>query len=104
MGQNDRDFSRKESRQAAKSEKRKLRSFGSSASSGADWGAVNGDLVIKAAAALAGMGGALRLGYTRDGGAFALGVYGDGEPYTLYEANIETVEEMLKGMVEDFGK
>lgn len=29
-------------------------------------------------------GGALRIGMTRDWGAMAIGVYGDGEPYTEY--------------------
>lgn len=29
-------------------------------------------------------GAALRFGLTRDGGAFAVGIYGDGEPYTEY--------------------
>ena len=33
---------------------------------------------------MAPIGGALRIGLTRDGGALASGVYGLGEPYTAY--------------------
>jgi len=50
----------------------------------ASWHDANSELVLRAIAAAAADGGALRFGYTRDGGAFCIGVYGDGEPYNLY--------------------
>jgi len=48
-------------------------------------------------------GGALRLGSSRDGGALALGVYGDGpEPYTLYSPSIEGMEDHIAGLYAAF--
>lgn len=103
MGINDRAQARKEDKSRKAEEKRKLRKFGSSASDGADWTGVDGTLLGKAVGAIARDGGALRLGYTRDGGAYAIGVYGDGEPYTLYISPNDDIEEVLRGIIEDFG-
>jgi len=53
--------------------------------------------------AVAAAGGALRLGYTRDGGAYAIGVYGDGEPYTDYVRPNESIDEYFRELSESFG-
>lgn len=50
----------------------------------AQWTDCDATSLIECIAIVAKVGGALRLGYSRDGGAFAIGVYGDGDPYTLY--------------------
>jgi len=47
-------------------------------------------------------GGALRLGYTRDGGAYAVGVYGDGDPYTLYCSPHESIDDLLRAIRDGF--
>lgn len=47
-------------------------------------------------------GGALRFGYTRDGGAYAIGVYGDGEPYTEYLRPSDDIEGFLQEICGDF--
>ena len=54
-------------------------------------------------ALVADAGGALRLGYTRDGGAFAIGVYGDGEPYTEYLRPSDDIETYLRELCDAFG-
>lgn len=64
---------------------------------------VDGEMLKYACAAVAQRGGALRLGYTRDGGAFAIGVYGDGDPYTEYIDPHQDVNEFLKDLAEDWG-
>lgn len=88
---------------AAKQQKieRKTRKLGQRAERGgttADWMNADARTLQQAIAAMAYTGGALRLGYTRDGGAYAVGVYGDGEPYTLYV----TPKEDLNAWLEDF--
>jgi len=51
----------------------------------ADWASVDAEAIRTAIAALGSIGGAIRYGYTRDGGAYAIGVYGlETQPYTEY--------------------
>lgn len=67
-----------------------------------DWEAVDAKVAISAIAAVSAAGGALRFGYSRDGGAFAVGVYGDGDPYTEFEHEVEEIEKLLKDLAEFF--
>lgn len=51
----------------------------------ADWKSIDGEAISAAISALGSIGGAIRFGYTRDGGAYAIGVYGlEVQPYTDY--------------------
>jgi len=68
----------------------------------ADWSECDGEVLRKAAAAVSKHGGAIRLGYTRDGGAYAIGIYGDGEPFTEYVPPSEDITEFMKGLIEDY--
>lgn len=68
----------------------------------ADWQGVNGELLARTVAVVAMRGGALRLGYTRDGGAYSIGVYGDGEPYTEYVRPGEGIEDYLIALIESW--
>ena len=69
----------------------------------ANWMLVDAEQLRYAITAVAASGGALRIGYTRDGGAYAIGVYGDGEPYTEYLRPSEDVSEYLEQLSKDFG-
>lgn len=51
----------------------------------ADWSSVDPEAIRTAISALGSIGGAIRYGYTRDGGAYAIGIYGlETLPYTEY--------------------
>jgi len=104
MGINDREQSTRENRKAKAQEKRIRRAHNSGATTPADWSGVDGEIISKAIAAIAGHGGALRLGYTRDGGAYSIGFYGDGEPFTEYVSPNDDIEAYLKGVIEDYGQ
>lgn len=67
----------------------------------ADWMSASPALIQHLIAAMAFTGGAVRFGYTRDGGAYALGIYGDGDPYTLYCKPSEDVDLFLKECIAD---
>jgi hypothetical protein len=69
----------------------------------ADWGGVNAELVLQAIATLAREGGAIRFGYTRDGGAYAIGLYYGTERVTEYLRPSEDVETYFRALIEDFG-
>lgn len=62
----------------------------------ADWTRVDAGNLMDTIGTVAACGGALRLGYTRDGGAYAVGVYGDGEPYTLYFGPHDDIDAALR--------
>lgn len=50
----------------------------------ADWGSVTGTVLIDLVQLVARLGGAVRLGYTRDGGAYSVGIYLDDDRETFY--------------------
>lgn len=81
---------------------RKFKDLPQSNSRGADWTEVDGVLIAKAVAVVGRMGGALRLGYTRDGGAYAVGVYGDGDPFTKYCPPGDEIESLLRRLIETY--
>lgn len=62
----------------------------------ANWATVDAMTVLQTIAQVAAGGGAIRFGYTVDGGAYALGIYGDGaSPYTEYVRPSEDIERIL---------
>lgn len=78
------------------------RQFRQKASSNADWQQVDAATIQRCIATVAKTGGALRFGYSRDGGVFAVGVLGDGQPYTLWERDPEVMSETLQELCQHF--
>lgn len=67
----------------------------------ADWAGIDNEAIRVAIAAVGSLGGALRFGYSRDGGAYAIGVYGlEGQPYTDYLRPGDDVSAYLYGLAE----
>jgi len=67
----------------------------------ADWAGVEHEAICAAIAALGSIGGALRFGYSRDGGAYAIGVYGlEKQPYTDYLRPGDDVSAYLYGLAD----
>jgi hypothetical protein len=86
--------------QSKKSQRKPGTSRGLRGGTGAicDWGTADAGLLVHAIERASFTGGALRLGYSRDGGAYAVGIYGDGEPYTEYCKASEDLDNFL-GMI-----
>lgn len=68
----------------------------------ADWSSVDAGLLRRVIDAVAQTGGAARFGYSRDGGAYAVGIYGDGKPFTEFCPAPADVESWLEGFVLDY--
>lgn len=68
----------------------------------ADWATVDAELLRRAIAVVGHRGGALRLGYTRDGGSYAVGILGDGDPYTEYVRPSDDMAAYLEGIIDDW--
>lgn len=73
----------------------KSRGLRKGSSEAADWRKANGDLLRDTIHLAASTGGALRFGYSRDGGALSLGIYGDGDPYTEWIGPGEDLNDKL---------
>lgn len=71
-------------------------------SSVADWGGIDGDKIGRIVSAITKVGGAVRFGYSRDGGAYSVGIYGDGKPFTEFHPDDEGVDEWLEGIAYDY--
>jgi len=67
-----------------------------------DWTGANTDALVRAIERAAFTGGALRFGYSRDGGAYAIGIYGDGEPYTVYSPAGDDLVDWLTDIADLF--
>lgn len=74
---------------------RRPRGAGATAPGGADWRAVTPGILLELLATASSRGGALRLGYTRDGGAYAIGVYFGDEYWTDYVRPSEDIDTYL---------
>jgi hypothetical protein len=70
----------------------------------ADWGGVSAELLREAIQAITQHGAAIRFGYTRDMGAYAIGFYENGSSETEYVPPSEDMDLWLKGVIEDYGK
>jgi hypothetical protein len=81
---------------------RKSRGLAGKLGSVADWAKATPDLVVRAITTAATTGGALRFGYTSDGGAYALGIYGDGAPYTHYVNPAQDIDITLNDVIDLF--
>jgi len=65
----------------------------------ADWSSADPLTLRNAIAQAAKTGGALRFGYSRDSGAYAIGIYGDGEPYTEFVRPAEDIDTFLEEVI-----
>jgi hypothetical protein len=69
----------------------------------ADWTGVSGELLRALVGTMTKDGKAIRLGYSRDGGAYAIGIYGDAEtPYTVYCGVNDDIDSFLADIITEF--
>jgi hypothetical protein len=68
----------------------------------ADWTGCNADTLVQLIATASKKGGALRFGYTRDGGAYAIGVYCGQEYFTDYIRPGESIDDYLNTLLRSF--
>lgn len=66
----------------------------------ADWASVAPDTILDLISAITAAHGAVRFGYSRDGGAYSLGIYLDDESETLYFKPYEDVTAKLRELTE----
>jgi len=67
-----------------------------------DYAEMDPAAILRVLCAITARGCAVQFGYTRDGGAYAIRIVGDGEPYTEFIKPTEDVGLALSGLAEDF--
>lgn len=70
----------------------------------ADWQSCDAAKLQAVISAVSQHGFAVRFGYTKDGGAFAVGIIGDGEPFTEFVRPTEDIDVYLEGLLQDYAK
>jgi len=68
----------------------------------ADWHNADSVIVLRLVCIVALQGGAVRYGYTRDGGAYSVGIYLGDNSKTYYCNEKEGINETLKDLIEYF--
>ena len=81
-------------------ERKGTRSIKGRGGSVADYEGCNSELLRRAIATASSSGGALRLGYSRDGGAYAIGIYYDGQHHTEFVSSGESLDDFLTAICE----
>ena len=92
----------KRGKEASNESQRRSRRENRRKENSADWTSVDSKRVLRVIAAVTKLGAAVRFGYTRDSGVYAIGIVGDGEPYTEYVRPDEDMDLFLDGLAEDF--
>lgn len=64
----------------------------------ADWKEAHPDKLAAAIVAITSHGFAIRFGYTKDGGAFYVGIVGDGEPFSEFIRPTEDIDLYLDNL------
>lgn len=102
MGVNDAKRSAKEDRKNAAFAKRAAAQKVRPSGVVADWGGVDPLQLQRTVATVCLSGDAIRLGYTRDGGAYAVALLHNGESHTDYVSPSDDIEAYLKGLEDDY--
>jgi hypothetical protein len=68
----------------------------------ADWGSIDAQKLVKLVETASRKGGAVRLGYTRDGGAYAVGVYAGSNYFTDFIRPSEDIDQYLTDLTVSF--
>lgn len=82
--------------------RRKLRSKNRGSGDTADYAALPADVMLALIAAVTGLGISITFGYTRDGGAYYLSLYHEGESDRIYIRPNEDPEDQLRALVSEF--
>jgi len=68
----------------------------------ADWSEADGGLIIHLVEVVTKRQGAVRFGLSRDGGAYAVGLYDDGDNWTEYLSGSQSPDDWLRRLASEF--
>jgi len=102
MSKSDAQIQRESDRKIATATKKALPPTSAKGTGVADWTNASADVVLRLVCVVAAEGGAVRLGYTRDGGAYSIGIYLGENSKTYYCNEKEGIDGKLAELIEHF--
>jgi hypothetical protein len=66
----------------------------------ADWGSITPKILVDLVQVVSGLSGAVRFGYTRDGGAYSVGIYLDDDRETFYYKPSDDLDDAIASLTE----
>jgi len=104
MSKSDEQIERESNRKIAAAAKKALPTNKRAGRGVADWSNANPENVMGLVCAVAVEGGAVRLGYTRDGGAYSIGLYLGQDSKTYYCNDAEGIDDFVRELKAEFEK
>lgn len=102
MSKSDEQIERESSAKQARAAKKALPPTTRKGDGVADWQNADPNLVLRLVCRVAVQGGAVRYGYTRDGGAYSIGIYLGSDSKTYYCNEKEGIDEEIRQLLEYF--
>jgi len=102
MSKSDAQIQRESDRKIAAEAKKALPPSSPKGSGTADWANASPELVLALVCLVGAVGGAVRLGYTRDGGAYSIGIYLGNDSKTYYCNEKDGINEKVGELAEYF--
>jgi len=102
VGKSDAQIQRESDRKIAAAAKKALPPTSRGRDGVADWANANAALLLQLVCCVAVEGGAVRYGYTRDGGAYSIGIYLGKESQTYYCNEKEGIDGKLQELIAYF--
>jgi len=102
MAKSDEQLERQDAKRNGKVARKNLPQGLKGASGVADWMNADPTLMLELVNVVANEHGAVRYGYTRDGGAYSIGIYLGGESKTYYCNEAEGINESIRELIEYF--
>lgn len=102
MSKSDEQIEQADARKARSKTNKALPTLTSNGGNVADWANADPALAISLVCAVALEGGAVRYGYTRDGGAYSIGIYMGENSKTYYCNDAEGINDKLKELRDYF--
>jgi len=104
MSKSDEQIQRESDKRIRAAAKKELPSTVRDAGNTADWAGATPEIVLRLVCAVSAVGGAVRFGYTRDGGAYSIGIYLGENSKTYYCNEAGGIDDELKELAEYFEK
>lgn len=82
--------------------KPKKRRYSEQSTSTCDWGEASAEQIADLVTIVTATGCAIRFGYSRDRGAFAIGIIGDGDPYTVWAHGLDQLDIKIHSLMVAF--